>query len=257
MSPAPRISVLIPAYNEESFLPATLASVHQSFQQRGIAPDQYEVIVCDNNSSDTTAAVARQQGAQVVFESHNQIARARNTAARASRGHWLLFLDADTPLHPALLGRTIEAFDTNTIGAGGAVVTLDGPCVTWTARCVVRLWRFLSVNARLAAGSYLYCRRDAWEQTGGFDETVYVSEELWFSRQLKKWCRTRRLQFHIITDTPVITSARKLEWFTPMQLARQMIHLCLPWAMKDRNRCAVWYQRPAAPSPASPDKPPL
>jgi glycosyltransferase involved in cell wall biosynthesis len=253
MDAAPQISVLVPAYNEERFLPATLTSVHQCFTEIGL--DAYEIIVCDNNSTDATAKVAAAHGARVVFEPHNQIARARNTAARAARGAWLLFLDADTLLNTALLQRTIDAFQSGKIGAGGAVVRLDGPSVTWTARCVVRLWRFLSVSGRLAAGSYLYCRRDAWEQTGGFDEDVYVTEELWFSRKLKKWCRKHRLKFHIITDATVITSARKLEWYTPSQLVRQMIQLSLPWAMKNRHNCAVWYDRPATTSPAWPEKP--
>jgi glycosyltransferase involved in cell wall biosynthesis len=247
----PQVSVLVPAYNEERFLPATLESVRHSFRETSFAA--YEIVVCDNNSTDGTAAVAAAHGARVVFEPHNQIARARNTAARAARGDWLLFLDADTLMNTALLDRTLRAFQSGRVGAGGAVVALDGPCVTWAARCVVHLWKLLSVAGRLAAGSYLYCRRDAWEQTGGFDEDVYVTEELWFSRKLKRWCRQRGLKFHIITDAMVITSARKLEWYTPEQLMRQMIQLSLPWAMKDRRRCAVWYERPA--SPAGPVEP--
>jgi glycosyltransferase involved in cell wall biosynthesis len=243
---APQISVLIPAYNEERFLPGALDSVRQCF--RDLAFDAYEIVVCDNNSTDATGAVAVAHGARVVFEPHNQIARARNTAARSARGEWLLFLDADTLLNVPLLERTLRAFRSGRVGAGGAVVALDGPCVTWAARCVVWLWKLLSVTGRLAAGSYLYCRRDAWEQTGGFDEDVYVTEELWFSRKLKRWCRQRGLTFHIITDAVAITSARKLEWYTPTQLIRQMIQLSLPWAMKDRRRCAVWYDRPASPT---------
>jgi glycosyltransferase involved in cell wall biosynthesis len=58
-----------------------------------------ELIVCDNNSTDYTADIARAAGATVVFEPVNQIARARNRGAEAATGDWLLFIDADS--HPS------------------------------------------------------------------------------------------------------------------------------------------------------------
>ena len=57
-----------------------------------------ELIVCDNNSSDATPAIAAAAGARVVFEPVNQIGRARNAAAAAATGDWLVFVDADS--HP-------------------------------------------------------------------------------------------------------------------------------------------------------------
>ena len=58
-----------------------------------------ELIVCDNNSTDRTAEIARNAGARVVFEPVNQIARARNRGAAAATGDWLIFVDADS--HPS------------------------------------------------------------------------------------------------------------------------------------------------------------
>ncbi|MCX7827224.1 MAG: glycosyltransferase, partial [Verrucomicrobiae bacterium] len=97
MPSAPQISVIIPAYNEERYLPTTLASLRQAAdcyrRERGA---EIEIIVADNNSSDRTADVARQCGADaVVREPINQISRARNAGARAARGEWLAFCDAD------------------------------------------------------------------------------------------------------------------------------------------------------------------
>ena len=90
---APSISVLIPAFNEEALIAKTIESVQKSFAEVG--HERFEIIVCDNNSTDRTADVARAKGARVVFEPHNQIARARNTAARHAIHEWLIFLDAD------------------------------------------------------------------------------------------------------------------------------------------------------------------
>src|SRR5579862_7742673 len=102
-----RISVLIPAYNEERLIGRVIDSVRESFAALSLA--SYEIIVCDNNSTDQTGAVAAAKGAIVVGEPHNQIARARNAAARNSRGKWLIFLDGDTFLNPDSLRDTLRA----------------------------------------------------------------------------------------------------------------------------------------------------
>ena len=76
-------SIIIPAYNEEKWLSRTLAAVRESMDS---LPLPGEVIVVDNNSTDRTDRIARQNNAQVVFEPVNQISRARNSGARAARG---------------------------------------------------------------------------------------------------------------------------------------------------------------------------
>jgi len=79
-----KISVVIPAFNEERLLPGTCArsGALAALERRQW---QTEVIVCDNNSTDATAAIARAAGATVVFEPVNQIARARNRGRKQPR----------------------------------------------------------------------------------------------------------------------------------------------------------------------------
>lgn len=77
------ISVIVPAYNEARFLQQTLQRIYHAIkanEREGIA---WEIIVCDNNSTDATAVIAAEQGATVTFESINQISRARNNCAPA------------------------------------------------------------------------------------------------------------------------------------------------------------------------------
>ncbi|MGE0445500.1 MAG: glycosyltransferase family 2 protein [Vicinamibacterales bacterium] len=81
-----RISVVVPAYNEERLLGESLRRIRAAaagFERRGWA---WESIVCDNNSSDRTAEIARAAGATAVFEPVNQIARARNAGAAVATG---------------------------------------------------------------------------------------------------------------------------------------------------------------------------
>jgi len=94
-----KISIIIPAFNEERLLGRTLENINglrPVFTRAGI---ETELIVCDNNSTDRTAEIARAAGAAVVFEPENQIARARNRGASEASGEWLLFIDADS--HPS------------------------------------------------------------------------------------------------------------------------------------------------------------
>ena len=241
---APAISLLIPAYNEETLLPGVLARVRASFAAIGYT--SYEIVVCDNHSTDATAAVARAGGAQVVYEEHNQISRARNTAARGARGRWLIFLDADTLLSSELLAETIRCFESGTVCAGGAALRFDLADIGPFAANMTRVWNQVSTRFGLAAGSYVYCYRQAWEEVGGFDETVYAGEEIFFSQRLKRWGRAHGLRFRILTDHPVVTSSRKVGWYGQWGLLWRCLRLMRPGAVRSRAACSLWYSRPPA-----------
>jgi GT2 family glycosyltransferase len=238
----PDVSVLIPAYNEEALIGGVIDSVHLSFASMPDRP--YEVIVCDNNSTDRTAEIAAAKGAMIVVEPHNQISRARNAAARAARGKWLIFLDADTLLNPQLLHSTLTCLESGKFVGGGSTIAFDKEIHNSFAILLTHVWTTISVLLRLAAGSYVFCKREAWAETGGFDEQFYAGEEIFFSRRLKKWGRQRGERFKIITGAPVVTSARKLEWFDQWQLLSRMLLLAVPGALKRRERCGLWYERP-------------
>ncbi len=239
---SPVLSLLIPAYNEERLLPGVIDRVRASFEAVGFAA--YEVIVCDNNSTDATAEVALARGARVVHEPHNQISRARNTAARAALGKWLVFLDADTLLSPELLRATIDCFEGGKVVGGGAAIAFDADKLTPSAVRMLASWNWISRTFGLAAGSYVFCLRQAWEEVGGFAEEVYAGEEIYFSRRLKRWGRARGLGFRILRDTPVVTSARKMEWYGQWQLLGRCVMMMRPGAVKSRAACSLWYTRP-------------
>lgn len=235
------VSILIPAYNEERHIERVIASARAALE--AVKEASYEVIVCDNNSSDATAELALGAGAAVVFEAHNQIARARNTAARAAGGEWLIFIDADSELPVDLLQATLRRIRSGRVGAGGALIEFDRAELDWHVRFGVWFWNLLSRAMQWAAGSYIFCRREAWEETGGFDEEWYAAEEIAFTRRLKHWCRERDRRFTIVTEARVRTSARKIDSYTFSQMIRLLVGLSLPGALKDRERCAYWYRR--------------
>jgi len=234
-------SIIVPAYNEEAWLPVSLDALMQAMAAQSI---RGELIVCDNNSTDDTAAIAESMGARVVFEPHNQISRARNRGAQAAQGRYLLFVDADTLISAELLSVALAHLHSGKCVGGGAVVEMDR-----VLRPLERLgqwfWNRLSMTLRLAAGSFFYCRREAFEAQGGFSEAVYASEELWLSRRLARWGRRRGMRFCIIHEHAAISSGRKLEWFAPWQQALLIVSLLLfPFLVRYRRFCGFWYRRP-------------
>ncbi len=238
---AVQTSFLVPAYNEEAFVGRAVESVHRS--ARTCSLSSYEVIVCDNGSTDATAALAAAAGARVVNEPHRQIARSRNAAASASSGSWLVWLDADAVLTADVLGATLSALETGRVCGGGARVELEGAPLDRAARCAVRGWNWVAATFRLAAGSYFYALREGWSETGGFNEAVYAGEEIGFSRTLKRWGRRRGLHFRVLGHA-VPSSARKVEQFTLWQTLRQLAICAWPGNLGRRDRCGFWYERP-------------
>lgn len=244
---APDYSIVVPAYNEEQLLPVTLDRLRSAMTA---TPLRGEIVVCDNNSTDATAEVARAHGARVVHEPVNQISRARNAGARAANGRYLVFVDADTVVPPAALRQALDALASGRACGGGAAVVFEGVS-TGVPAWLVWLWNALSRDRRLAAGSFLFALREAFSSVGGFSERVYASEEIWLSRGMRRWGRERGLDFVILQDHPVVTSGRKARWYpAPVLLAVAIGILLMPFLVRSRRFCWLWYRRPSPPSTA-------
>jgi glycosyltransferase involved in cell wall biosynthesis len=245
MANAPDFTLVVPAYNEEAELPQSLPSFKAAMEASG---RRGELVVADNNSTDRTAEIAREHGARVVFEAHNQISRARNAGARDAEGRYLVFVDADTLIPPELLAAALANLESGKCCGGGAAVDFDEYPRKYM-RSFVNFWNWLALRRGLAAGSFVYCLREAFEAVGGFSERVYAAEEILFSRALRNWGKKRDLEFRVITEHPVVTSARKLKWFNGWQLVWPLIMMTLfPFMILSRRLCSLWYKRPKKPT---------
>src|SRR5437879_8859563 len=141
-----------------------MRSAMEAFAERGWPA---ELIVCDNNSDDRTAQIARAAGARVVFEPVNQIARARNTGAAHAAGEWLIFIDADSHPSRELFAEAAEAMQGGRCLAGGA--TLAFPGCAGMARGWLALWNAVSRRTRWAGGSVVFGEVAACRGVGDCD----------------------------------------------------------------------------------------
>ena len=195
----------------------------------------YELIVVDDGSTDGTVAIAEAHGARVVRVEVRQIARVRNAGARAATGSLLIFVDADTVVQAGTVRATIEAIGRGAAG-GGAAVVFDGRVAFWV-RLLMPILNYLFRVGRLAAGCYVFCSRAAFDAVGGFDEKLFVAEELAFSRAVG-----RTGPFVILRES-VTTSSRKLRTHSGWEFLRLFGQLAYRGTrlIKSRERLALWY----------------
>lgn len=225
------ISFVIPAYNEEKYLAPTLAAVHDAMRPLG---EPYEIVVANDNSSDATAQVAEQGCARVVNVQKRQIAGTRNAGAAAAKGDLLVFVDADTRINEAVMRSALAAVRDGAIGGGAGVRFYDGP--PWVHRHVKWIGAVMRW-CKWAAGCFVFATRGAFEAVGGFDEQFYASEEIHFSRAMKRHGR------FVVLREFVTTSARKAESHSRWEVLKMLFKMALRGekSVKSRELTAFWY----------------
>ena len=233
-----QLSVVVPAYNEEKLLAGSLAAISSA---AGAFGGDWELVVCDNNSTDRTAEIARAAGAKVVFEAHNQISRARNRGASVATGDWLVFVDADSTPTRGLFADLKQVIESERVIGGGSTISADSEAASF--RFAVQSWNFISRTMRWAAGAFVYCEAEAFRAVGGFSEELYASEELDLSQKLKRLGREQGREFRILHRHPLHSSDRKLRLYGWAELGRAFGRfLAHPRrTLRSAEGCSPWY----------------
>jgi len=196
-----KLSIIIPAYNEEEYLPRLLESIrNQDF-------DDYEVIVADAASDDNTRKIAREYGCRVV--DGGMPAVGRNRGAAAARGELLLFLDADLVLTEGYLRDAVEEFESEDLGIA---ITQMIPISSRRRDKILHEFanRFMILVESIkphGAGCYgILTRRELHEKVGGFDESLDFGEDTDYIERIGKIS-----MFKVLRKPRVLVSIRRLE----------------------------------------------
>jgi glycosyltransferase involved in cell wall biosynthesis len=225
-----RLSIVVPAYNEELLLPATLRALKVAVAAIGLPA---EIVVVDDGSTDRTADIARGLDACVVPVALRHIAGARNAGGRVATGDLLIFVDADTIVPIEVLRAAVQTYEAGAVGGGAGVqYAVNDP--RW-AVVVTAIVMWVLRRAKWAAGCFVFVRKDVFDRVGGFDERYFASEEIHFSRAVKKHGR------FVMLEGAVITSARKARLFSARAVFVQFLAMLWPGALKRRDRLGFWY----------------
>ena len=160
----PRISLVIPAFNEELYLPMLLDSIDSARQRYEAGPDEVEIIVVDNGSTDGTADLARARGCCVVHAEKRAIATARNGGARVANGQILAFVDADSQIHLGTFNAIEQTLASGRVVVGATSVRYSrmSPGIALTTLVAITFFQLIGLDA--GGGG---CRRADWEAVGG------------------------------------------------------------------------------------------
>lgn len=180
-----QITVVIPSYNEESYIYKTLRSIsHQTFKGR------LTVIIADGNSTDKTLA-------EITRASHDftnleirvikggTVSAGRNRGAALVKTPYIIFIDADSLLMPNdIFLETLRYADTHSI----ITAKQTSLSTNWRSQF---LWTTFNAIRKImpesfSTGCYFFIRTSVFRKLGGFDETLTNSEDFWLSKQIPK-----------------------------------------------------------------------
>ena len=212
-----KVSVIVPAFNEEQGLAASLRSIRQAMEVLDVPGWSSELIVCDNNSTDRTAAIAH------------------------ATGGWLIFVDADSHPSRGLFADVLRVLQDGRCVAGGSTICFDSP-----SRGVAFLgwsWNAISRRARWAAGSFVFCEATVFREAGGFSQELYATEEIDLFRRLKRIARRSGRTIEILYRHPLQTSARKARLYTWREALRFITRTVVRRGrtLRSAEECFSWY----------------
>lgn len=233
-----KLSVIIPAYNEEQCLFKTLEHIDRALSQLS---GPREIIVVDNKSEDATVRVATSFGVKVFSESEHNIARVRNTGAENSTGNILIFIDADTLVPENLFQRVMEAMADQNCFGGAVAVKYASPKRRWVS-LYLQGWKFWGTVFNMKQGAAQFCRKPIFEQVRGYDQTVYVGEDIEFYWRLTKFAEQQGAYLNFIEEPHVTTSSRRFDKLSVGKtlLVTNPIFVYLGWRKKSFWK--DWYE---------------
>lgn len=210
----PEVSIVIPAYNEESNIVPTLTSLCQNRTGRSV-----EIIVVDNNSKDRTQELAKSCGVTCIFQPLQGITFARNMGLSHARGKYILNADADTiypedwielmvqPLDDAGIALTYGRFALIPIGATGRLTYFFYEYFAEFSRWINKKFKEESVNVYGFNSGF---RREQGLLVDSFDHPPGTNEDGWLALKLK----TKGFgKLHLVTDVKALvwTTDRRIQ----------------------------------------------
>lgn len=195
------LSIIIPTYNEEDYLPILLDSIiKQSFTD-------YEIIIADANSTDRTREIAEEYGCIVVDGGLPGVGR--NNGAQIAKGKYLLFLDSDLELTDDYLRDALYEFRMEHLGI--AITQMVPMSNKVEDKLFHDFANYFMIGVEKikphGAGCYgIISRKELHDECGGFDESLTFGEDTDYIERLAK-----KERFKVLRNAKIGVSTRRLE----------------------------------------------
>lgn len=233
-----KVSVIIPAHNEEDYLPGGLDAVAAAAQ---ICPCEVETVVVLNRCTDRTEEIARRAGAVIAHEDAKNLSRIRNAGVAASSGEVIVTVDADSRLHPHFLRLVVEKLASEKFVGGGAFVLPE----RWSLGIIASALMLIPYLAkyRLSYAAF-WTTREAFDAIKGFNPDFVTIEDVDFALRLRDHGRTEGKKWGTVWSAPLVTSCRKFDQYGDWHLVRDRAFLKRAFAGTDREVAnEYWYDQ--------------
>lgn len=206
----PKVSIVIPAYNEEKYIENSLRSLLESEQKTKI---NYEVILVDNNSSDRTAVIAQKyakgMNLRIIKETSQGRGTARARGFKEAKGDIILSADADTVYYPDWIDTLISELKGNIVASTTSCKIADCSPLTnlffnLTQPKGAFLYR-LFIGHYWLSGFSFGITKSVYEKSGGFDTALQAQEDLDLTFKVAKLGKIKFI------NKPVIFSGRRFK----------------------------------------------
>ncbi len=234
-----KVSVIIPAYNEEQYLPETLGRITRSLS---VLASPSEIIVVDNDSQDGTKQVAEAFGANVFLEKEHNIAKVRNVGGTNSTGDVLIFIDADTLVPDSLFKKVTAVMKEEKCFGGAVAVEYEDLQRKWM-RLYLAGWKLWGKFFNMAQGAAQFCRKSVFEELKGYGQSIFMGEDIEFYWRLARYAKLNDGYLYFVDQPKVRTSTRRFDSMSLWKifLLTNPIFIRLTW--RKQSFWKDWYEK--------------
>ena len=228
-----RYSVIIPTLNEEKFLPKLLASLAEQTDKN------FEVIVVDGSSKDKTVAVANSYvkklpKLQVIVSKKASLPLQRNLGAKAAKGEWFIFVDADSILMPSFIERSqlfVKEQDPGIFATWCSPDSQTPGDANMALLANMLLEMTIIMNKPWTPGPLTAVRRDVFNRMGGYGEDHAFHEDMDFGMRASKL----HIPIHVLPETLYTWSLRRFRQQGTLKVIQQLIISAFPILLFNRT----------------------
>lgn len=233
----PKFSVIVPAFNEEAYLPRSLGAIRKA---EAVLGEDVEIIVGDNLSTDRTADVAREFGARVIRVEKKCISAVRNQAAAEATGTYLVFTDSDNEVTENIFVEITRVLESGTYIGGGV---LHAPYERRSLGLNLTQF-FITTNLRICRVSMFlfYMPAEVFREVGGFNEKLLANEDMEFALRLKRFGKAQGRKFSNLKTAGVVLSARKFDEYGDWAVLRHPILFVRAFMNHPETAYELWYR---------------
>jgi len=203
-----KLSVIIPAHNEEKFIEGCLASIKQAEAE---LESTVEIVVCLNRCTDGTEQIARKFGAIIVVEDEKNLSRIRNVAVAATSGDVVVTIDADSRMSSNMLKEVSRLLSTGRYIGGGTRIHPDRFSLGIFISGLIIFYYAFKFGLK-SAGLFWFRKKD-FDAIDGFNEKLVSLEDLDFANRLAAYGKTKNLKYGTAWNAAITTSCRKFDKF--------------------------------------------